>query len=191
MNLNLIFGGQFRPASGGQFQPALGGQFKSARGGQFHRFLHPTKNPNGKKTIAIDSNDLLPLASVVNSKGENDISETEMGALVINHGAGHTAGMQHVGDDTKIGEYGYTVSILMNDGKNLVKAIREYGYESITRDTSEDVQLIEATSDDKNTPEDESSLPRKTTLNPDFDTYMKASYGDKDSNPNKDLIIIQ
>lgn len=39
MNLNLIFGGQFRPASGGQFQPALGGQFKSARGGQFHRFL--------------------------------------------------------------------------------------------------------------------------------------------------------
>jgi len=40
MNLNLIFGGQFRPASGGQFQPALGGQFKSARGGQFHRFLH-------------------------------------------------------------------------------------------------------------------------------------------------------
>jgi len=41
MNLNLIFGGQFRPASGGQFQPALVGQLKSARGGQFHRFLHP------------------------------------------------------------------------------------------------------------------------------------------------------
>ncbi len=39
MNLNLIFGGQFRPASGGQFQPALVGQLKSARGGQFHRFL--------------------------------------------------------------------------------------------------------------------------------------------------------
>lgn len=43
MNLNLIFGGQFRPASGGQFQPALGGQFKSARGGQFHRFLQLRK----------------------------------------------------------------------------------------------------------------------------------------------------
>lgn len=49
MNLNLIFGGQFRPASGGQFQPALGGQFKSARGGQFHRFLQsPSKKLDNK-----------------------------------------------------------------------------------------------------------------------------------------------
>lgn len=72
MNLNLIFGGQFRPASGGQFQPALGGQFKSARGGQFHRFLQYS-NDSATTTLInlINESNLIDDASVRSfSKGK-------------------------------------------------------------------------------------------------------------------------
>ena len=138
----------------------------------------PKLNPNGKKTIAIDANDLLPTAGEVNTGDGNKITEIEMGALVINHGAAHTAGASHVGDNLP-GEKRYTVSVIMNGKDKLIKAIRDFGYNKLTRDSLDETQIV----DDPG-----GNGGRKTTLNPDYDTHMKAGYGNNDPKPNPDLI---
>jgi hypothetical protein len=43
MNLLLVRGGQFSPASGGQFGPAATGQFDPALAGQFDRRFQLSK----------------------------------------------------------------------------------------------------------------------------------------------------
>lgn len=62
----------------------------------------------------------------------------------------------------------------MNDANNgdLEMNFKKYGYEAMTRDTPNETQEVGIGSD-----------RRITTLNPDYDSHVKAAYGDNNPNP--------
>jgi hypothetical protein len=71
------------------------------------------KKGGGGKYIAIDANSLKGTGKLFGG-----LDKIKTGALLINHGAGHTAGQNHAFDGTRRGN-----SIIMSDGNKLSKKL--------------------------------------------------------------------
>lgn len=165
-------------------------------------------SPNTIKVIALDPIGIKYKANEIDAK-KAKVTFIQYGALTINHGAGHSSGMNHfrVSDfpehpyNKKFEMPGFTLSIIMSTASEevpgsifprdpLKEAIEKYGYNAVVSDnpnlkftyTFYKTDVITLSNGSKKT------ITRKyvitTTANPDFDTYMRSSYGNNDSTVN-------
>ena len=144
----------------------------------------------GGNWIAIDASDIPIITEDIHTESSFEDKKAQFGALLINHGAGHLAGMNHTGsmkvDDqvTIPTDEGFTFSSIMQDGNGLLSDINNpnVGYVSLTSDSPDDPVKMYYYTDP--TGKQESKKVISISRNSEYDSYNKERFGDEDSKVN-------
>lgn len=133
---------------------------------------HRGSSPNTKKGgswMAIDAAEIKPTSSDINE------SVGKSGGLIINHEAGHLAGLDHM---NKLGEVskkpedlGFTDSPIMKEGNSLNYTVQGRGYDFVT---SNNTMVVKS----------RNSKSIRTMQNQDYRVAIKSRFGGNDGSIN-------